>query len=103
MHLLRCAQRQRGDPRVTDEREADTVDWIERMGMDPEKMYVEGDPDEALAANEARIDELEAALEDLDESDPQHGPVRFELASLKAFRQALREFPEQVTGQEDDS
>lgn len=50
-----------------------------------------GDPDVALPEFEARIEELEDALEDLDEADPQYRAVRFELGMLRKGCEVIRE------------
>lgn len=82
-----------------DHRDAD--DWFDAIEVDPESLDVQGDPEEALANVEERIEELEAALDDLDVLDPQRGPINLELGTLRAAREALRE---RLDGdQEDDS
>jgi hypothetical protein len=69
----------------------DAADWADAMEIDPADIAFEGEPAEALDHVEARIDELETALEDLDGRDPQRGPVNLELGALRAMRAALRE------------
>jgi hypothetical protein len=69
-----------------DDREHPLVDAIEL-----ENTVVAGDPDEALPVYEARIEELEEALEVIDEEDPQYDAVRFELGMLRKGCEAIRE------------
>lgn len=59
--------------------------------IDLEDVAIPGDPIEYLDVVEARIEELEEALDVLDEDDPQHEAVRFELGMLRKGREAVRE------------
>jgi len=72
-------------------RDRDADEWADAIEIDPEEIAFEGEPEEALAYIEARIEELEAALDALDVTDPQRGPVHLELGTLRASREALRE------------
>jgi len=56
-----------------------------------EDVTIVGDPAEALVVYEDRIEELEDAFEPLDEDDPQHRAVSFELGMLRKAREAVRE------------
>lgn len=77
------------------------ADWLEDFELDIEDATIEGDPQEAFAHVEARIAELETALEDLDVLDPQRGPVNLELGMLRAARDALRDHPDVETDAEE--
>ena len=81
------------DEPITDR---DAADWSESIQVDPESLDFDGDPEEALEHVDDRIEELENALEAIDEDDPQRGIVNLELGTLRATRDALRE-------QEEDS
>ena len=73
------------------EEDRDAADWFDAIEIDPESIEFDGDPGEALAAIDTRIEELQEAREDLDKRDPQYGLVRFELRTLSAIREGLWE------------
>jgi hypothetical protein len=59
--------------------------------IEVEDSVVAGDPTEALAVYEDRIEELEDALEAIDEDDPQRGPINLEFGMLRKACEAIRE------------
>lgn len=61
------------------------------LPFDVEDVEFDGEPDEALELIDERIDELLIVLRELDEDHPQTNLVEFELATLEALRDQLRE------------
>lgn len=57
----------------------------------PDSIDIEGDAEDVREHVQARIEELTAALADVDEDDPQHALIEFELQTLIEVRNTLEE------------